>query len=325
MADIDLYKEKFSESGVLVLEEAIEESRKRGKNFISVALIILALAVKEKQLFSSTLEKLSINPITVKEIVLKHVELGKKYKSKGFQIAPAVTELFKRAMERARAKGRWQIDSTDIFILLSEDKNSLWNEILSEFEVEPEEVALSTHLAIRKKTVQSKSTAEKDINDMTEPVSKRIFVVHGRDELSKITVARFLENLKLEAIILHEQSSSSRTIIEKLENYSDVTYAVVLLTPDDVGTLVENSSTEKKLKDKLTFRARQNVIFELGYFVGKLGRAKVCALYKGNIELPTDFAGVVYVAMDENGAWKQILARELDEGGLNIDHKGLLK
>lgn len=331
MADIDLYKEKFSERGVLVLENAIEESKKQSKNFVSVAYILSALVNTEEVIFSTILEKLSINLAEVKEVILKHVDLSRKHKGKGFRIAPAVTELFKRSMDRARANGRWQIDSTDIFITLSRDENSLWNEILSEFDAEPEEVALSTYLAIRKnadklKSVNNKTASDKSVNDMAEPISKRIFVVHGRDELSKVTVARFLENLKLDAVILHEQSSSSRTVIEKLENYSDVTFVVVLLTPDDVGTLAESISiSDKKLKDKLSFRARQNVIFELGYFIGKLGRDKVCALYQGNIELPTDYAGVVYVSMDEHGAWKQILARELEASGLNIDHKGLLK
>jgi predicted nucleotide-binding protein len=97
----------------------------------------------------------------------------------------------------------------------------------------------------------------------------------------KESVARFLEKLDLRPIILHEQPNKGRTVIEKFEAHSDVGFAVVLLTPDDVGGLASSP-------DKLSRRARQNVILELGYFIGKLGRAKVCALYKEGVEIPSD-------------------------------------
>src|SRR5882724_3248104 len=119
---------------------------------------------------------------------------------------------------------------------------------------------------------------------------KRVFVVHGRDNETKESTARFLERLELEPIILHEQPSSGRTVIEKFEVYSDVGFAVVLLTPDDVGRL----ATEPKLKG----RARQNVILELGYFLGSLSRRRVVALYKKGVEMPSDYKGVIYVEID---------------------------
>ena len=142
-------------------------------------------------------------------------------------------------------------------------------------------------------------------------VSRRVFVVHGHDEEAKQTVARYLEKLDLEAIILHEQPNKGRTIIEKFEDYADVGFAVVLLTPDDVGSAKEET-------DNQTPRARQNVIFELGFFVGKLGRQRVCALHKGDVEIPTDFYGVVWVALD-SGQWRLDLGRELQAAGLDVD------
>ena len=141
---------------------------------------------------------------------------------------------------------------------------------------------------------------------------KHVFIVHGRDQGTKEQVARFLEKLELEPVILHEQPSQGRTIIEKFEDYSDVAYAVVLLTPDDVGKLVSD-------KTKPRPRARQNVVFELGFFIGKLGRKRVCALYQEEVELPSDFKGVVYIPLDERGAWKLSLARELKAAGLEAD------
>ena len=140
--------------------------------------------------------------------------------------------------------------------------------------------------------------------------SKRVFVVHGRDEAAKESVARFLERLGLEPIILHEQASSGRTVIEKFEVYADVGFAVVLLTPDDAGGLAGTSADLKP-------RARQNVIMELGYFLGKLSRRRVCVLFKKGVEIPSDYQGVVYVELDASGAWRTKLAQELVEAGFS--------
>lgn len=148
--------------------------------------------------------------------------------------------------------------------------------------------------------------------------SRKVFVVHGHDEAVKERTARFLERLKLVPIILHEQPSSGRTIIEKFEMYSgDIAFAVILLTPDDVG------SSQKTPKDQKP-RARQNVVMELGYFLGRLGRSRVCALHKGHVELPSDYQGVLYIEFDDAGAWQAKLAQEFVQAKLPIDLAGLL-
>lgn len=112
------------------------------------------------------------------------------------------------------------------------------------------------------------------INIASSELSDRVFVVHGRDDRMKVAVARVLERLGLTPVILHEQPDKGRTIIEKFADYSDVGFAVVLLSPDDAGYLKEESS------EKARPRARQNVIFELGYFIGKLGRENVLAFVR---------------------------------------------
>lgn len=145
----------------------------------------------------------------------------------------------------------------------------------------------------------------------------KVFIVHGHVEKLKNEVARFIEKLSLEPIILHEQPNKGRTIIEKFEDYSDVSFAIVLLTSDDLGCTINQS---KKLKS----RARQNVIFELGFFIGKLKRQNVCALFDKDIELPSDYDGVVYIPIDENQGWKLQLARELKASEFNIDMNKLV-
>lgn len=138
-----------------------------------------------------------------------------------------------------------------------------------------------------------------------------VFVVHGRDERALNECARFVETLGLVAVVLREQPNQGRTIIEKFEGHADVGFAIVLLTGDDRGASAENESFNP--------RARQNVIFELGFFVGRLGRHRVCALYQPGVELPSDFAGVVYEELDLRGAWKLRLAQELRSAGLPVD------
>jgi predicted nucleotide-binding protein len=142
------------------------------------------------------------------------------------------------------------------------------------------------------------------------PAARKVFIVHGHDDGAREAVARYLERLAFEVIILHEQASRGRTIIEKIEDHGEVGFAVVLLTPDDIGG-TDNASLKR--------RARQNVILELGYFIARLTRSRVCALKRGDVEVPSDFGGVVYTEFDENGGWKTSLGRELEAAGFQID------
>ncbi|NJN06243.1 MAG: nucleotide-binding protein [Rhodobacteraceae bacterium] len=147
----------------------------------------------------------------------------------------------------------------------------------------------------------------------TGPTGHRIFLVHGHDEAAIQGVARFLERLDQSLIVLRDQPNSGRTIIEKFEHYSDVGFAVVLLTADDRGGL------KTALDDGLLPRARQNVILELGFFLGKLGRARVCVLYVEGVEVPSDYSGVLFVKLDTGGGWRLELAKELKAAGLPVD------
>lgn len=147
--------------------------------------------------------------------------------------------------------------------------------------------------------------------------TNKVFVVHGHDSAIKESVARYLEKIGLEPIILHEQPNGGKTIIEKFEVYADVGFAVVLLTPDDFG----GSNNQP---DESNARARQNVIMELGYFIGKLGRNRVCALYKKGVEIPSDYQGVLYTEYDGGEGWKMRLAQELNECGFALDLKAIV-
>lgn len=146
-----------------------------------------------------------------------------------------------------------------------------------------------------------------------QPKGHKIFLVHGHDDRALHETARFLEKLRQEVIILREQPNQGRTLIEKFEDYADVGFAIVLLTPDDKGG--PKNSTVPDLKP----RARQNVVFELGYFIGRLGRNRVCALYLEGVEIPSDYSGVIYSKLDSSGAWRLEIAKELKAAGLPVD------
>lgn len=153
--------------------------------------------------------------------------------------------------------------------------------------------------------------------------SRRIFVVHGHDDALKHEVARLLTQLDLEPVILHEQPNKGRTIIEKFEDYADVSFAVVLLTPDDIAYGVgKETSTARP-------RARQNVVLELGFFLGRLDRHRVAALYKtdpaGELDLPSDYSGVIYIPVDDAGKWTVDLIREMQASGIEVDANRLTR
>jgi len=160
-------------------------------------------------------------------------------------------------------------------------------------------------------------TAETESSKDSAPApSRKIFVVHGHDDEAKTKTARFIEKLGYEVVILHEQASGGRTIIEKIEAYSDVGFAIVIYTPDDKGNTKDDAD-----KGQLNNRARQNVVFEHGYLVGKLGRSRVVPLVLGELELPTDISGVVYIS-DRN--WQIDIAKEIKAAGYDIDVNRLL-
>ena len=140
--------------------------------------------------------------------------------------------------------------------------------------------------------------------------TSQVFIVHGHDELAKLEMSEFISGLGLQPIILHLQPSSGRTIIEKIEHYSNVGFGIVLYTPCDVGQKVGELSGN--------YRARQNVVFEHGFLIGKLGRSRVSAVVKETIETPNDISGAVYVSMDHNGRWKKELVTELRGAGYQV-------
>ncbi|HAM79800.1 MAG TPA: nucleotide-binding protein [Ornithinibacillus sp.] len=151
---------------------------------------------------------------------------------------------------------------------------------------------------------------------------KNVFIVHGHDEALKQTVARTVDQIGLNSIILSEQDDDGKTVIEKFEGHaSDCRFAIVLLSPDDIGYKRSDSP------EKGAYRARQNVILELGYFIGKLSRKNVIAIVKddpsGQLEIPSDIAGLLYTQFDNSDGWKLKLVKRLKACGYNVSADNL--
>lgn len=141
---------------------------------------------------------------------------------------------------------------------------------------------------------------------------RNVFIAHGHDQQAITTVAKFVETLGLKVIVLDEQPKKGQTVIDKFEEHADeADFAIVLLTPDDVGS--------SKATGKRKPRARQDIIFELGYLRGGLGGERVCALYKEGVELPSSIHDVAYVPMDSANDWKLRLRQGMRKAGLLVD------
>jgi len=139
-----------------------------------------------------------------------------------------------------------------------------------------------------------------------------VLLIHGRDEATKESLLEFLEKLGLRPLVLHDQPDGGRNLLEEFGESPDIDFAIILITPDDIAA-PRHKPNEKEV------RASQNVIFEFGYFLGKLGRGKVCVLYKEGVEIPSDSSVLVTIPMDSRGGWRLLVAKEIKRAGIEID------
>ncbi len=191
-----------------------------------------------------------------------------------------------------------------------------WGNLILPHSETNDEVACILRRAVRdilaacnKNEAQNYPRSEEKVRKFrSDPSREKIILVCGPDESLRAQAARLLEKLGFDVVVLVEERGKGRTLIEKLEGRSDITRAVVLLTPDDFGR-----SNKEKENDQP--RARQNVILELGYFLGKLGRGKVFVVRDESVDLPSDYRGVECIELDSGGMWKLKLTEELKDTG----------
>ncbi len=213
MADIEKYKDKFSESGRKILQSALNESQKRDQNYVSVGHILHSLANEEEDLFNSTMRDLSVDPRSVRLLIEKRVEGGRQHSGTGFRIAPETTELFKRAMDRARSQGRRVIDASDIFYVLSNDERSVLNDILQNLGIGHEELAQTATSRIR--------TREKEAERIKKKYELPSYLKHFGVSLNKMAredkippvIGREGEIRQMMEILSHRERSNSPMLV----------------------------------------------------------------------------------------------------------------
>ncbi|MDQ8192694.1 nucleotide-binding protein [Roseibacillus persicicus] len=224
---------------------------------------------------------------------------------------PRINELLPNWLRTHRSLGSFWAFIKVKFGTYADRRKYLWEEFENALNV------LEFGESVEKQALETDDVINVDVPSLPPAMDKKgkVFLVHGRDNEAKQEVARYVESLGIGAIILHEQASSGMTIIEKIERYAnEVDFAIVLYTACDHGRGIHESKVHPRN------RARQNVVFEHGYLMAKLGRENVCALVKGEIETPNDISGVVYVGLDVAGAWKAEVTKELKACGYPIGH-----
>lgn len=259
----------------------------------------------DKKINSLKLEELYAN---ISEIPAGHITMMNKQRMFDVynKILNVADELFKGTIKQTEYTGALR---TLPIILVDDDEQSALKLFLK---------SLKEIIDAMRTDVESDSSivASSNVKRPMENSSKKIFIVHGHDDGMKNATFRTIETLGLKPIILHEQADRGKTIIEKFELYSDVSFAVVLLSPDDI------CSKSSGPPENVMSRARQNVVLELGFFLGKLGRDRVLPLYRkiDNFEIPTDLEGILFVPYDQDdGSWRLRLVRELKACGYEMD------
>ena len=213
MADIEEYKDRFSETGRRVFDVALDESKRRDQNFVSIEHILHAIANEEAELFNATMRDLSVDPRSVKLLIEKRMESGRQHLGKGFRIAPETTELFKKAMDRARSQGRRVIEGSDLFYILSNDERSILNDVLQNLGVPSEEVAQTARTRIRKREKEEERSRQK----YELPSFLRHFGISmnklARQDKIPPTIGREQEIRQMIEILSHRERSNSPMLV----------------------------------------------------------------------------------------------------------------
>jgi ATP-dependent Clp protease ATP-binding subunit ClpC len=213
MIDLGAYKDKFGDSGQRILEHALSESRRRDQNYISIEHILDALSKEEADLFNQTMRDLALDPRAVLIIIEKRLESSRQHVGKGFKIAPDTTDLFKRAMERARAQGRKVIEATDIFLALSQDERGLFVEVLRNLGANPEAVVENVRARVHIREQEEEQYKKKF---ELPPYLKHFGVSLNRlaraDKLPP-TIGRELEIQQMVEILCHRERANSPMLV----------------------------------------------------------------------------------------------------------------
>ncbi|MCO6510513.1 MAG: ATP-dependent Clp protease ATP-binding subunit [Aridibacter famidurans] len=245
MADIEAYKDKFSDSGRRILQSALDESQRRDQNYVSVGHILQSLADEEEELFNSTMRDLSVDPRSVKLLIDKRVEGGRQHSGKGFRIAPETTELFKRAMDRARSQGRRVIEASDIFYVLSNDERSVLNDILQNLGIGHEELSQTATSRIRIREKEAERIKKKyELPSYLKHFGVSLNKMAREDKIPPV-IGREGEIRQMMEILSHKERSNSPMLVGEpgvgKTAVAEGLARMIELEPDNVPARLKNA------------------------------------------------------------------------------------
>ncbi|HUF05145.1 MAG TPA: ATP-dependent Clp protease ATP-binding subunit [Aridibacter sp.] len=245
MADIEAYKDKFSDNGRKILQNALDESQRRDQNYVSVGHILQSLADEEEELFNSTMRDLSVDPRSVKLLIEKRVEGGRQHSGQGFRIAPETTELFKRAMDRARSQGRRVIEASDIFYVLSNDERSVLNDILQNLGIGHEELAQTATSRIRIREKEAERIKKKyELPSYLKHFGVSLNKMAREDKIPPV-IGREGEIRQMMEILSHKERSNSPMLVGEpgvgKTAVAEGLARMIELEPDNVPARLKNA------------------------------------------------------------------------------------
>lgn len=277
-----------------------------------------ALIVDKASFTAKIIERIEIGKELRDKSVTNETEL-KKNNSDFYKWNDYNSEYLKQSFNNEESQYKYQYDHVNSYVGIFGNNRNSDGELKRLKEYITNKVGFLEKLLDKVDLLKSeveRPVTIKVTNAISHKDNHNVFIVHGHNIAVQQSVARTLEKLGLNPIILHEQPNAGKTIIEKFESNSNVGFAIILLTDDDEGKL----KTDVDLKS----RARQNVVLELGYFIGKLGRDRVLPLHTEGVELPSDIHGLLYVPIDNANNWKFALVKELKAAGYSVDANSIL-
>ncbi len=292
--------DKFTKHARRVLTYAQEEATRLNHNYIGTEHLVLGLIRDGEGLAAKVLRDLGVEQARARQAVEDIVGRGQATPGTRLSLTPRTKHVIELAVDEARKRRHHYIGTEHLLLGVVREGDGIGVAVLKSLNVD-----------INEARVQTLRVLENAPSPKIEPAYNNVLIVHGGDDASKEAVTRFIEQLGLSSTILGEQPGVRGTIIQGLD-YSSVGFVVVLLFPGDLDTARGQPDESKP-------RARQQLVFELGYFIGKLGPERVCALHKQDSEIPFDDQVLSYVPMDSAGRWRMTLAQAMKQVGMQID------
>jgi predicted nucleotide-binding protein len=310
--------ERFTQKARHVLSFAHQEAERAHHNVIGPEHFLIGLMEEEGGVAGRVLRELGITIERLREVIYDLTDPASNFDPNQVELGVQTQQVLEKAVEEARRLGHHYIGTEHILLgLIRVESTAI--EVLRRLGLTADQIRRQTRRVLNEnaasiRTIPSPSNFPSHV-DVRAKTSSQVLLIYGRDLEAKNVIANYVESLGPQVIPLNENSFVTLDI-----SATEVVFVIILLTPDDRVM----SESDPQLT---SFRAGQNIIYEFGFFHGKLGPKRVCALFKSNdeaeLELPSDSLRGVCIRLDSAGEWKGWLARQMREAGLMIKSKNL--